>query len=136
MRAAWILICAALCVSAAFASAVRAADVPAAQSGADLYRQHCAACHGASAHGDGPVAAALSVMVPDLTLIAKRHGGTFPDEAVRQSIDGRTLRLAHGTRYMPVWGLLPDEPVTGAASFSTQGPIARLVAYLRSIQAR
>jgi hypothetical protein len=82
------------------------------------------------------VAADLSVMVPDLTRIAKRHGGTFPDEEVRRNIDGRTLRVAHGTRYMPVWGLLPDEEVTAAGASSTQGPIARLVAYLRSIQVR
>jgi len=35
--------------------------------GAPLYDRHCAACHGASGHGDGPAGASLPVRPPDLT---------------------------------------------------------------------
>jgi len=92
--------------------------------GPDLYRQYCASCHGLNAQGDGPVAAALKVKVPDLTRIAQRHGGTFPSSDVRDTIDGREAPRAHGTRTMPVWGELFNQQAT-----------YRLLAYLQSIQA-
>ncbi len=73
-------------------------------TGRELYREFCATCHGVSGHGDGPVALSLKRRVPDLTLIAKRNGGQFPAETVRQSIDGRSMPRTHGTSEMPVWG--------------------------------
>jgi mono/diheme cytochrome c family protein len=85
-----------------------AAALPAAEapdlSGAELFRQFCATCHGSSARGDGPVAPALKHTVPDLTRIAARSGGTFPTDRVRRLIDGQESLTAHGTREMPVWG--------------------------------
>lgn len=124
------------CVGTVCSEAVFGAGEATGVSGADLYRHHCAACHGLGGHGDGPVAANLSVRVPDLTRIANRHGGTFPEEDVRRIIDGRTIRLAHGTRAMPVWGLLSDGESPGTGKSAKPGAIARLVAYLRSIQTR
>jgi putative copper resistance protein D len=41
--------------------------------GASLYRKHCAGCHGANGHGDGPAAAALAVPPPDLTEHIAHH---------------------------------------------------------------
>jgi putative copper resistance protein D len=41
--------------------------------GAFLYRKHCAGCHGADGHGDGPAAAALAVQPPDLTEHIAHH---------------------------------------------------------------
>ena len=73
-------------------------------SGKDLYLKFCASCHGAEGRGDGPVASQLKVEVPDLTLIARRHGGTFPRDLVDRIIDGRHVLAAHGSRTMPVWG--------------------------------
>jgi len=35
--------------------------------GADLFRAHCAPCHGEDAKGRGPLASALKSKVPDLT---------------------------------------------------------------------
>ena len=98
----------------------------AAYSGAQLYQRYCVACHGVRGLGDGPVASELKVMVPDLTRIAKRHGGMFPEDDVRRIIDGREVHMAHGTRAMPVWGI-------GLGSDSS---IGRLVEYLRSIQSQ
>jgi mono/diheme cytochrome c family protein len=93
--------------------------------GPDLYQHYCASCHGVGGHGDGPVAAALKVQLPDLTEIAQRHGGTFPIADVRVTIDGREVPPAHGTLTMPVWGQQLDDRA-----------ISRLLAYLQSIQAR
>ena len=45
------------------------------------------------------------VPVPDLTRIAARHGGKFPDNWVYRVIDGRESLLSHGPRDMPVWGV-------------------------------
>jgi len=72
--------------------------------GADLFRSYCASCHGADARGGGPAAAALSVKVPDLTMISKRNGGAFPAARIERVISGDQIMAAHGSREMPVWG--------------------------------
>ena len=105
-------------------------------SGAQLFAQFCASCHGATAHGDGPVAATLRPHVPDLTRIAVRRGGAFPAEEVRRIIDGQALQAAHGTREMPVWGwefygYRGEDP---ARRRRVEELLGRLVDYLRSIQ--
>jgi putative copper resistance protein D len=41
--------------------------------GATLYRDRCSACHGASAHGDGPAATALPIKPTDLAQHESRH---------------------------------------------------------------
>jgi mono/diheme cytochrome c family protein len=73
-------------------------------NGADLFRAHCAPCHGENGKGHGPVAPALSVQVADLTTIAQRNGGKFPAERVRKIIAGDEVFAAHGSREMPIWG--------------------------------
>ena len=78
--------------------------------GAELFAGHCAACHGATAQGDGPMAAVLAVRPPDLTALAAGEGGAFPMERVVRSIDGRTMILSHGGP-MPLFGsILGGEP--------------------------
>jgi mono/diheme cytochrome c family protein len=73
-------------------------------SGTEMYRTWCASCHGAQGKGDGPAAAALKKPPADLTRLAKRNGGKFPTEKVRDYIDGTKAVAAHGSREMPVWG--------------------------------
>jgi mono/diheme cytochrome c family protein len=73
-------------------------------SGAEMYKTWCASCHGAEGKGDGPVAAALKKPPADLTQLAKKNGGKFPTEKVRNYIDGTKAMAAHGSRDMPVWG--------------------------------
>lgn len=73
--------------------------------GAKLYTTYCAVCHGAEAKGDGPMSKVLVVKTPDLTRIAKRHGGKFPRAQVAGIISGEIpYSSGHGTREMPVWG--------------------------------
>jgi mono/diheme cytochrome c family protein len=105
-------------------------------TGEQVYLRYCASCHGSDGRGTGPAAAALRVPPPDLTQIAERYGGTFPDDWIYQSIDGRVLVGAHGTREMPVWGvaLWREQGAEVAAGLKTEAVIDRLVDWLRSIQ--
>jgi mono/diheme cytochrome c family protein len=75
-------------------------------AGQDLYSFYCASCHGLDGKGNGPVAVALKTPPPDLTLLTRRNGGAFPRGRVIQFIagGGTTLRGAHGSNEMPVWG--------------------------------
>jgi mono/diheme cytochrome c family protein len=122
-------------IAASLALAV-ALPAMAEERGPSLYKNHCASCHGTYGRGDGPVAASLKVEVPDLTRIAIRHGGQFPDEQVRKIIDGRTTRPPHGPRNMPVWGDVftaagGDDP---KAQKRASDLVELLTEYLRSIQ--
>lgn len=104
-------------------------------SGEDLYKRFCAGCHGPKGEGDGPVAAFFKVSVPDLTLISRRQG-QFPAEQIHRIIDGRLVKVPHGSREMPIWGYeLSVQNADGSPNFADGDVlIARLVEYLRSIQ--
>jgi mono/diheme cytochrome c family protein len=73
--------------------------------GPDLFRAHCAPCHGPEGKGNGPAASALKTKPADLTMLAKNNGGKFPTERVQKFISGDDPSLlSHGSREMPVWG--------------------------------
>jgi mono/diheme cytochrome c family protein len=117
------------------AIAAGCSSTPTQPLGERTFQTHCASCHGASAEGDGPTAAALSVPVPNLRTLSQRNGGEFPTDAIASYIDGRSLPVAHGTRAMPVWGpvfSVTQQLVPGAES--PQERIAGLMAYLRQLQ--
>jgi mono/diheme cytochrome c family protein len=105
-------------------------------SGARLYARFCAACHGDEARGDGIVAASFKIEVPDLTRLAKRRGGTFPEADVRRIIDGMKPIAPHGSREMPVWGFEFYAQNEGKADpkAATEQMIERLTQYLKSLQ--
>lgn len=125
-----------LALVALAAPAAGAADYS-AYTGAELYHRFCASCHGKSAKGDGPVSPGLAAAVPDLTRIAARHSGKFPDNWVYRVIDGREAMLSHGPRDMPVWGveLWREQGADVTAGAKTRDVIAQLVDYLRDRQA-
>jgi mono/diheme cytochrome c family protein len=101
-------------------------------SGAQLFRTHCASCHGENAAGGGPISAQLRNAVPDLTTFSARNGGMFPVERVRQMIEGRGP-AAHGDRSMPVWGDVFRRQNSDADAAMR---IDSIVIFLRSIQRR
>lgn len=105
-------------------------------AGERLYKTSCAACHGADARGTGPVAPLLTVPVPDLTRIAQRRGGEFPELEIFRIIDGQSDLAGHGPRHMPVWGyeFFGDDADDEVAHRRATEKVDRLVAYLRSIQ--
>jgi mono/diheme cytochrome c family protein len=105
-------------------------------TGEENYQRLCAACHGASGKGDGPVSEVLTTPAPDLTRIAARRGGNFPREALKRQIDGRDQISAHGSQQMPVWGY-EFWLEAGAGQFSERQvneTLDDLVDYLESIQ--
>jgi mono/diheme cytochrome c family protein len=75
-------------------------------SGAHMFKAYCAACHGKDAKGNGPIAAALKQPPADLTTLAKRNGGIFPNRYVQDVLRNGVKAPAHGDAEMPVWGPL------------------------------
>jgi mono/diheme cytochrome c family protein len=124
---------AALCVAAGAAAEVQ--PPTGAEAGKIVFRKICVSCHGSDARGGGPAAESLKVKPADLRLIAKRRNGTFPEDEIKQHIDGRKAPAAHGTRDMPVWG----DYVAALAPDTEREPrreqlFDAVVAYLKTIQ--
>ena len=81
-------------------SAVSASNAP---SGAELYAKHCVACHGDDLKGNADFPPPYRVP-PNLTTLARRHGGKFPDAYVVNVLRNGVTMPAHGPAEMPVWG--------------------------------
>jgi mono/diheme cytochrome c family protein len=108
----------------------------AAVSGAYAFRTYCASCHGPDGRGDGPLTDSLRFHPPDLTLIAKRHGGEFPTEKVIRIVDGRNPVKGHGGPDMPVWGDAFRNADTGYDDAAARAKIRTVVDYVKTIQAK
>jgi mono/diheme cytochrome c family protein len=108
-------------------------SAPAPLTGAQLFRAHCASCHGETGRGTGPLSAQLRGAVPDLTTYTSRNGGVFPGERVRQMIEGRGPAV-HGDRTMPVWGDVFRRQGNGTDDPGSR--IDAIVRFLQSIQQR
>jgi mono/diheme cytochrome c family protein len=72
--------------------------------GKEMFHEYCAVCHGDQAKGNGPAADALKKGPADLTQIARKNGGKFPEIKVMRVIQGDDELAAHGNRAMPIWG--------------------------------
>jgi mono/diheme cytochrome c family protein len=107
-----------------------------ATSGERLYVRYCAVCHAKSGRGDGPFAGLLRTPPADLTTIAARRGGAFPDAEIAQFVDGRLVPLAHGTREMPVWGRWLGTPIAEGTEPDevARGEVLAIVEYLKTLQ--
>lgn len=102
-------------------------------SGKEMYINHCAACHGAEAKGDGPAATALKTAPADLTMLAKHNGGKFPSNHVYSSIVGDLNVPAHGTPEMPMWGNVYRSMSRGHQT-EVQQRVSNLTSYIESLQ--
>jgi mono/diheme cytochrome c family protein len=96
----------------------------------------CASCHGASGKGDGVLRDHLTKPPSDLTTLARRNGGVFPAQRVRDTIDGRgSIDIGpHGSREMPVWGQVYSAEDTQPYELHGRIRINALVDYLVRIQ--
>jgi len=117
-------------------AAARADETASAQMGHNLYEQHCELCHGLRGQGDGPFAGELRVAPADLTTIALRRDGVFPEAQVREIIDGRRRVRGHGPDNMPIWGNVfgRSGPAGSELEQVTRDRVNSLVQYLKSIQ--
>jgi mono/diheme cytochrome c family protein len=133
MRYLGALFCAGIaCALAAHGNALAgepAADDP--SSGRDLYLGHCAVCHGLDGTGQGPLAQAMKIVPADLTQIAAKHAGDFPDAKVRDVIRNGGAVLGHGSTAMLPWGLYFSERRNPAVA---KARIKALTEYIKSIQ--
>ncbi len=102
--------------------------------GPDLFRAHCAPCHGADAKGGGPVAPTLKSKPADLTAIAKNSGGKFPSARILKIISGDEVLAAHGSREMPIWGPIFHQ-IEEDQDFGNVR-LQNLIKYLESIQGK
>ncbi|MEM8799948.1 MAG: cytochrome c [Pseudomonadota bacterium] len=105
------------------------------------YGNYCASCHGHSGMGDGPLQKFLLVEVPDITQLAIRNNGEYPENYVAQVIDGRGDVFAHGPREMPIWGNafraeqgLPALAAGKPQDKTTLSRIRSLAAYVATLQ--
>lgn len=111
--------------------------MPDAGDGALFFSENCVACHGSTGQGDGPLAATLPARPPDLTMLSRRNGGTFPQAEALSYIYGDP-ESGHLARVMPEFGdamsldLVPLE-VDGVLT-PTPRALAGLLFYLESIQ--
>jgi len=105
-------------------------------SGDALFAKHCATCHGADGEGGGPAASAMKVTPPNLRTLTKRHGGTFPRDAIAAYIDGREPVTSHGDRLMPIWGDFLQRPEDKGADAPVRARIEALVDFIERLQYR
>ena len=120
---------------AILAGAAQAQDVRGGTAGYDRY---CAACHGPTARGDGPMKMVLTIDPTDLTGLQRANGGHFPLARVVQRIDGRDPIVAHGSE-MPIYGDFFEARSVAlrterGETVKVSPPMADLVAYLESLQ--
>lgn len=105
-----------------------------ANSGAEMFKQYCAVCHGKTGKGDGPAASALKQVPANLTTLAQRHGGKFPDDYVATVLRNGVKAPAHGDAEMPVWGPLFATMDQNQAVVDLR--IANLTKYIKTLQAK
>jgi mono/diheme cytochrome c family protein len=107
-------------------------------SGQALYQRYCASCHGLDGKGNGPVATTMKAHPTDLTTLARRAGGRFDERDVIAIIDGRRDVTAHGSRDMPVWGVIFDQELEEQPyrKYTVLLRAKVLADYLRSLQVK
>jgi len=104
-------------------------------SGKEMFATYCAVCHGADAKGGGPAAAALKNRPTDLTQLAARNRGKYPELLVVSTLSGREVD-AHGSQEMPIWGDLFRSLGNSDESRIVHLRIGNLTSYIGSIQAK
>jgi mono/diheme cytochrome c family protein len=102
-------------------------------SGKQLYGSYCALCHGPEGKGGGPFSTQLKVWPPDLTQLARKNHGTYPEMHVTEAIAGDFAKPSHGSAEMPVWGPVFRTMAHGHKD-SAHLRITNLVKYVESIQ--
>ena len=104
-------------------------------SAKEMYTEYCAVCHGTEAKGNGPAASEFKYAPTDLTTLARKNNGKFPEDQVYATLKFGTNAPAHGTLQMPIWVDLFHSVDTQSSSIP-QLRMHNLVEYIRGIQAK
>ena len=106
-----------------------------AAAGEVIYLRYCAACHGRTMKGDGPVASGLRNAPTDLTTLTEKNKGVFPYDKVAGIIDGRETSRVHGTPDMPVWGEI-FAVTSGTEAPTAEAAVRRITQYVWAHQVK
>ena len=106
-------------------------------SGSEMYRAHCAVCHGLDGKGNGPAASAMKSQPTDLTQLARKHDGKFPANSVASALKfgSGSGAGAHGSAQMPVWGPL-FQSLDKFNDTVVQQRVSNLINYIETLQAK
>jgi mono/diheme cytochrome c family protein len=104
-------------------------------SGLQLYKSYCAVCHGNDLKGNGPISPEFKNSPSDLTTLAQRHEGKFPDAYVEDVLRNGVKTLPQQKTEMPTWGpIFASIPGTDPELVSIR--IVNLTNYIKSMQAK
>jgi len=103
-------------------------------SAKEMYTEYCAVCHGTEAKGNGPAASEFKYAPTDLTTLARKNNGKFPEDQVYATLKFSNAP-AHGTLQMPIWVDL-FHSVDTQSSGIPQLRMRNLVEYIRGIQVK
>ena len=104
------------------------------REGEVYFKSYCALCHGENADGKGDMASMLDTPPMDLTTIAKRRGGEFPEDEIARIIATAERTPGHSLGEMPAWW----ETLKRAENIDdpevVRQKIENIVAYLKTLQ--
>ena len=104
------------------------------EEGGEFYKSYCTMCHGEKGDGQGSMVEKLDSPVADLTTIAERRDGEFPDQFIYAVIAGSEQVPGHNSGDMPNWleTFKKSENITDEKILEEK--IYNIVAYLKTIQ--
>jgi len=108
---------------------------PDPDSGEQLYKSYCADCHGNDLKGNRRISSEYKNPPADLTTLAQRHKGEFPEAYVENVLRNGVNKPAHGNTEMPVWGIV-FAPGNDANPQIVTTRILNLTNYIKSLQAK
>ena len=106
----------------------------AVKEGEIYYKSYCAICHGENADGKGDMASILDTPPMDLTTIAKRRGGVFPEDEIARIIATAERTPGHSLGEMPAWWETLKKAENIDDPEIVRQKIENIVAYLKTLQ--
>ena len=101
-------------------------------AGAELFAQRCSICHGSDLKGNVAFLPPYRTP-PDLTTLARRHGGKFPNAYLSNVLRNGVRLPAHGPAEMPVWAT-DFEATDQLDEVRVKLRIKSLTSYIKSLQ--
>ena len=96
-------------VPAEWAGKTNPLGADAAAAGEEIFKTHCASCHGPVGHGDGPAGESLDPKPRNLAVFASRVGDDYLYWRINTGVDG--------TAMVPWKGILTDEQIWQVITF-------------------